>query len=140
MAIILLDNQGTGEEFEELRRIFTAWIVNVILAVRLPEAEVPQVSELKELQRTMSTQVVPWSEMFTQRGIEQGLQQGMQQGEERGRRQGESAVLQRLLTRKFQTVSPQILQRLDAAEEDQLLTWAERVITAETLDEVFADD
>jgi hypothetical protein len=46
-------------------------------------------------------------------------------------------VLVRLLTRKFATVPDEVRARIDTASLEQLDTWTERVLDAETLDEVF---
>jgi hypothetical protein len=71
-----------------------------------------------------------------QRLIEQGIQQGLQQGEQ----QGERKVLLRLLRKRFgKEVDREIEQRLAAGSVDQLDVWTDRVLSAATLGELFAD-
>ncbi|MGA7980172.1 MAG: hypothetical protein WCA32_08070 [Chromatiaceae bacterium] len=70
-------------------------------------------------------------------GIEQGIEQGMRQGVQQGRQSGEAAVLLRLLERKFSAVPEPVRQRIANADEQRLLDWSERVLTATTLEEVF---
>jgi hypothetical protein len=64
------------------------------------------------------------------RGLEQGLQQGLIQGEGR--------TLLKLLALRFGPVAPEVEARVRSAAEAQLDQWVERVLTAASLDDVFA--
>lgn len=75
------------------------------------------------------------AEQLRQEGLQQGLEQGLEQGELRGRR----ALLRRLLEVKFGPLDSQILERLNAADADMLDRFAERVVTATSLEELFGD-
>jgi len=66
---------------------------------------------------------------FAERYTKQGLEQGMQQGE--------AAILIRLMERKFGTLTDRHRERIETADTDTLLTWSERILTAESADEVF---
>ncbi len=68
-----------------------------------------------------------------QRARDEGMQQGMQQGHV----EGERAVLERQLRRRFGLLSPEIAERLSQASTDDLESWAENVLDAETLGDVF---
>ncbi len=70
-------------------------------------------------------------------GIEQGIEQGIERGIEQGRAEGERAVLERLLKRRFGRLPPEAAERLRRAPEAELETWADNVLDAGTLDEVF---
>ncbi|HEY6561398.1 MAG TPA: hypothetical protein VI072_29195, partial [Polyangiaceae bacterium] len=70
-----------------------------------------------------------------QEGLQQGLEQGMQQGLHRGLR----AVLLEQLRTKFGSVDEQLIQRLDAADESELKRYAQRILTAATVIEVFSN-
>ena len=72
-----------------------------------------------------------------ERGIEQGMEQGMERGMERGRVEGERAVLERLLRRRFGQLPPVVAERLVRASAADLETWAENVLDAERLGDVF---
>ena len=65
---------------------------------------------------------------FAERFIQQGMQQGMQQGE--------AKILIRLLTKRFGELPNETLHQIESADDDTLLQWSERVLTARTLDEV----
>ena len=69
-------------------------------------------------------------------GIQEGLQEGRREGRQEGRQEGESAVLLRLLTIKFGPPAPNIRHRIETADTETLLRWAERILTATTLDQV----
>ncbi len=57
---------------------------------------------------------------------------------EEGREEGKLAVLKRLLTRRFGALPGQILALLEKASPVELERWIDRVLDAESLDEVFA--
>ena len=65
--------------------------------------------------------------------IERARDEGMQQG----RVEGERAVLQRQLRRRFGLLSPGIAERLSQASPSDLEIWAENVLDAQTLEDVF---
>jgi predicted transposase YdaD len=68
------------------------------------------------------------------------IQQGERQGLERGERQGERRLLLRQLRRRFdQAVDGAVEQRVVTASPEQIEIWAERVLSAMTLDELLAD-
>jgi predicted transposase YdaD len=56
-----------------------------------------------------------------------------------GRRQGETEVLLRLLRLRFGALPEDVTSRLNAADAETLLRWSERVLSASTLDAVFAE-
>ena len=76
-------------------------------------------------------------EQGLERGIEQGFERGLEQGLERGRTEGERAVLARLLQRRFGPLPPEAAERLQGAPEAELQAWADNVLDAESLDDVF---
>ena len=69
--------------------------------------------------------------------MQQGMQQGIQQGIQEGRVEGERRVLERLLQRRFGALSAEDTERLTGASLEDLETWAENVLDAKTLDDVF---
>jgi hypothetical protein len=50
---------------------------------------------------------------------------------------GAAAVLTRQIERKFAAVPEAARQRIEAADEETLLEWSERVLTATRIDDVF---
>ena len=74
---------------------------------------------------------------YFQRAREAAEKQGIEQGIEQGRAQGERAVLERLLRRRFGALPPDAAERLRQATRPFLATWADNLLDARTLDEVF---
>ena len=60
-----------------------------------------------------------------------GLQQGMQQGTQK--------ALIRMLEKKFGSVPNDIKGSLQQADEEQLLSWVEQTLTANSLGDIFAN-
>ena len=72
-----------------------------------------------------------------EQGIERGIERGIEQGMYRGRVEGERALLRRQLRRRFGPLSPETVERVEQASPRDLEAWAENVLDAGTLDEVF---
>jgi uncharacterized protein DUF4351 len=58
---------------------------------------------------------------------------------EEGRQEGEARVVLRLLRLKFGPLEPETEERVRSADADRLLEWGERVLTAQSLQDVFKD-
>ena len=71
------------------------------------------------------------------RAREEGMQRGMEQGMQQGRVEGERAVLERLLRLRFGLLSPEFAEKLGQASVADLESWAENVLDAPTLEDVF---
>jgi hypothetical protein len=72
--------------------------------------------------------------------IARGEQIGLDKGIEKGEKQGSANLLKRQLTRRFGTLLPALEQRLADASTEQIEQWGDRVLVAETLDDVFRDN
>lgn len=81
--------------------------------------------------------VAGFVEHFTNIGMEKGLKQGIEQGLEAGRA-SEVRILTRQLSHRFGPLSAEARARLEGASIEQLEAWADRVLDAETLEEVLA--
>ena len=73
-----------------------------------------------------------------QKGMEKGIQKGMEKGIQKGRLEGQVALLRRQLQLKFPRAPKSAFSRLDGAGASELEAWSERIVTATTLEEVFA--
>jgi hypothetical protein len=65
-----------------------------------------------------------------------GIQKGIQKGIEKG----EALILQRQLARRFGVLPTEILETIAVASTSQIEIWCDRVLDAQSLDEVFADN
>ena len=70
-------------------------------------------------------------------GLQQGLQEGRQEGRQEGLQEGERTVLERQLQRRFGVLTPEITEKLSEASSTDLENWAENVLDAKTLEDVF---
>ena len=75
-------------------------------------------------------------------GKEEGRIEGIEEGREEGLEAGEHRALAAILTKqirlRFRDVPPDCAARIEAASKAELERWLERILTAETLDELFA--
>jgi hypothetical protein len=65
---------------------------------------------------------------------------GEARGEARGELRGAANVVLRQLARRFGAVSDDVERRVRSADADTVQRWGDRVIDAQTLDDVFAED
>jgi len=124
-------------EQQDLSRAFTVWIKRVLLPARLPGIELPEMSDLNEVNTMLAERVKQWTEEWKSEGLQAGRQQGLEEGLEEGLRKGEAAMLLRQLGRKFGPINESTRACVLAADAEQLLIWGERILSAETLAEVF---
>lgn len=68
---------------------------------------------------------------------ERWLNEGVEQGREQGIEQGERGLLYRLLARRFGPLDEQTEIRLQEASAADLERWADNILEARTLEEVF---
>ena len=137
-----------GPEQASLRDAFTAWLKHVLLPRRMPEVEFSGLNDLQEVRSMLANRVVEWTEQWKQEGLEQGLQQGLQQGRQEGlqqgrqegivegRQEGEIALLLRLVEHRFGPLEEAQRSRIRSADPDTILRWADRLWTAQSVDEV----
>jgi Domain of unknown function (DUF4351) len=71
---------------------------------------------------------MPYITSIERMGIEQGIQQG------------EVIMLKQLLTRRFGSLPAWAEQRLVQANRQELESWAEQVLEAQRLEDIFTDE
>ena len=72
-----------------------------------------------------------------QEGILLGTERGIEIGEARGLLTGQRQTVARQLARRFGPLNPDVEARLASATKDELDYWADALLTARSLDEVF---
>ena len=68
-----------------------------------------------------------------------GIRKGIEQGRQEGIQQGKSLVLRRQLARRFGVLPLWVEERLARADRESLERWAERLLEAATIEEVFRE-
>lgn len=91
--------------------------------------------------RELKTEIEEAEKMLTEVKLENMpfYSMGLSMGLEKGLEKGEATMLLRLLSRRFGPLDESIRQRIENASSAELEAWADRVLTAQTLDEVLAD-
>ena len=79
---------------------------------------------------------MPYVTSIERLGREEGHKEGHKEGYKEGRQEGEALVIMRLIELKFGTPSEAVRAQINAADADTLLRWSERILTAQSLDEV----
>jgi flagellar biosynthesis/type III secretory pathway protein FliH len=74
-------------------------------------------------------------ELWRQEGLEEGLERGLGQGREQGTRR----MLARQIVKKYGTIPAWAQTRLDQADTEQLETWADAILEAETLEALLSE-
>ncbi len=119
---LMYDRGYSRAEILELFRIID-WMI------RLPEV----------LEREFLTEVYAIKEAKKMPYVTSAERFGIEKGRLEGKLEGEAAVLLRQMSRKF---GPEALEayrdRIEQADADTLLDWAERVLTADSINQVFS--
>jgi hypothetical protein len=123
--------QGAGKG--PLRRAFARWLHRVLLPERFPGVEIPETESLEDAQTMLRQRVIEWD-----RRVEELKEAGLREGLQEGRQEGHREFLLRQMARKFGTVDRATRRRIEDAEDRQLFAWGENLLTAETLEDVFA--
>lgn len=69
--------------------------------------------------------------------IERGKQYGMQQGIQQGKVEGRQALLMELLNCRFPSAQASYENRVKNAQDDDLLLWSKKILSAKSVEEVF---
>ena len=127
----LLYERGHGREVMlELFRVMD-WMI------RLPESL--EEAFRQEVYAFEEAKWMPYITSVERAGIEKGRAEGLEQGMERGVQQGEAALLLRQIERKFGApVLREYGARVESADAETLVTWSERILVAERVEDVFA--
>jgi hypothetical protein len=112
-----------GHERQEILDLFR--FLDWLLALP-PELEERFQDDLKQFEAELN---MPYVTNIERRGIEQGIQQGLLQGE--------ASVLRRQLARRFASLPAWVDERLEHAKQKELERWADRILDARRLEDVF---
>ncbi len=117
-------------EQRDLRRSFAVWLGRVVLPGLTGENREPAVNDLYEVDTMLAERIERWKREYQEQGYHEGMQQGMQQGE--------AALLLRQMERKFgPEASEMYRRRVEQADAETLLAWSERLLAAETPEQIF---
>ena len=86
------------------------------------------------MENLMSLHKYPFQSDFAKKYIALGRDEGRDEGRQAGQR----AIVLRLLTKRFGPLPPAALERIEQADTSTLEDWADRLLTADSLDEVLS--
>lgn len=98
---------------------------------KLPDLHLPNVDDILKGTEMLETNM--------DRIRANAVAEGVLLGKLEGKLEGESTLLERLIIKRFGPVADDTRSRLRTATADQLENWAERILDARTLMEVFGD-
>ncbi|NLY41136.1 MAG: hypothetical protein GX055_05885, partial [Desulfovibrionales bacterium] len=119
-----------------LRRAFAVWVQRIVRQRLEEDATLPEVTELEEVLE-MLTEQLP---LFNEKWIAQGRMEGRMEGEAQGLMKGQATILKHQIAAKFgdQVFQRTVQEHVQNATPEQLALWAERILFARTIDEVFS--
>jgi predicted transposase YdaD len=113
-----------------LREAFATWLRRVIL---------PRFGIREELSAHLNLEDFEAMESMLARSIDRWNRQIRKEGMQEGMQKGEAQLLLRQLRLKLGPLSPEVENRILAADSNHLVKWSERILTAERLEDVFGE-
>ena len=104
---------------------FIDWVIHIPISLAIEYNN--------EISRFEEQNNMPYITTAERLGFEKGIEQGIETGIEKG----ELLILCRLLTKKFGELPGECIKKLQNTHSDQLLKFADRILIANTLDEIF---
>lgn len=115
-----------------LRRAFATWLQKVILPrFGLSPEDVSADLTLEEIETMLAESIDRWNREIREEGRKEGRQEG--------RLEGKAEMVLRQLRLKLGPLEPEVEHRVRSADADRVQEWGDRVLTAESLQDVFRD-
>ena len=119
------------------RNAFAAVLRYILLVADIPANDIVQ--RLETLAPGTKEDIMTPAEQWRAEGETRGREKGRVEGRVEGRVTGRVEMLLRQLSVRFGPVSASVVERVRGASEEELMCWAERILTAGTLDAVFSE-
>lgn len=110
---------------------FLDWIM------RLPEDLENRLFEQINREDKKMKYVSTFERKYMEKGMEKGMERGMEMGRQEGRKDGEIAALLHVLAHRFGPVPEPIISQIRQASAEQILSWTDKALDANLLDDVF---
>ena len=118
-------------ELKELRRDMATWLRRAVLPARLPGVELSELQDLQEAKSMLAERQDDWNWPVT------WMAEGYEKGRKEGLLDGQRTAVKRLAEAKFGPMEPADERRIAEAPAEQLDCWLEKVLSADTVDELF---
>lgn len=119
-------------------KVMMQWLL-FRLNSKLPGLHLPEVDDILKGTEMLETNIERMMKNAVAEGVLLGKLEGKLEGERDGIRKGESTLLERQIAKRFGPISENTRLRLKTATAEQLETWAEHILDAVTLADVFGD-
>jgi flagellar biosynthesis/type III secretory pathway protein FliH len=130
----------TAPEQRALNEDLTRWVRMILLAKRLPGVELEEITCLQELTTMLAKRIDDWTAHWKAEGYVEGQTKGKSDGRAEGQAEGLAKgrvqVLLRLLEEKFGPLAADIQNSLSQLEENTVLEYVKRTLTANSVQEV----
>lgn len=111
--------------YDSLSRAVMVFYQRVVFAKLDPGKTLEEFRSFEEIEAMYATRIEEWNQQIRQEGLQAGRQEGRQD------------ILLRQLTRRFGPLGTPITQRLQQASFAELEQWADNILDARTLEDVF---
>lgn len=114
--------------------------IETILVYKLPHLSREEIKQMIGIQDIELKQTRFYQDVFSEGRLEgrlEGKLEGRLEGKLEGKLEGEAALLERQLSKRFGPLSEEVRRRIAQATSQQLETWGENVLDAQTLSAVF---
>jgi len=129
-AVAELAGELAGPEHEGTRKSVSIWLRKIVFAKGWEKLQLQYPGKLEDLETMLRD--------AQQRWWNEAKQEGHLAGVRKGKRQGEAAIVLKQLRLKFEALDSTTRSRVRGAEPSQLERWAQRLLTAGSLEEVFS--
>ena len=113
-------------------------MIETILVYKFPTVSREEIQKMLGYNDISLKQTRFYQDVYAE-GLQEGELKGKLEGKLEGELQGESKLLERLIVKRFGPATEDTRTRLKTATVDQLESWAERMLDALTLADVFSD-
>jgi prophage antirepressor-like protein len=112
----------------DLRRAFETWLKKVVMPrLGLSQEELSTAVTLEDVDTMLAEKIDRWNRELREKSLQEG------------RQEGEARIVLRQLRLKFGPLEPDVEERVRTADADRLLAWSERILSADSLRDVFRD-
>ncbi|MDO8938601.1 MAG: Rpn family recombination-promoting nuclease/putative transposase [Methylicorpusculum sp.] len=129
----LLQQQLKAARYQPIRRSFAIWLSR-LLRVKFKTESIPEYQELNEVNAMLAERLTDWTLQWKKEGEEIGEKRGEKRGEKIGQKKEALRLLIRLSQLKYGELPDWAVQNMEQADLQQLENWAERILTAESLE------
>ena len=124
----------------DLRRMFSLWIRATLMRKQNYGILLPQVDDLQEIKVMLADRLEQSALAYIAEGELKGELKGKQEGRQEGRQEGEMLALQRLLSKRFGALPPDITHLISNASMESIERWLDRIIDAQQLSDIFKNE